>query len=180
MLVLYFSSMSAGEETQPPEKQLIRGDIPVTGGITPAVTQPPASQSNQAASAPLYSYNPEGKLDPFIPFIEERKETQATTQKRPESKIPLTPLQKMEIGQISIVGIIVSPNGNRAMVQDSSGKGYIITKGTYIGRDFGKVEEVLKDKIVIHEDIVDTVTNKPKTRVVTLELPKKYEDGGVQ
>jgi len=64
------------------------------------------------------------------------------------------------------VGIIRSPSGNRALVQETSGKGYVVKKGTYIGTNSGKIVQILKDTIIIEEESEDiygkvSITKKP-------------------
>ncbi len=141
----------------------------------------PVTKEKQETESPVYSYNPVGKIDPFRPILSDRLNGGPSgPRKRPERTAPLTPLQKIDINQVSLVGIIVSPKGNTAMVQDASGKGYIITKGTYIGTNFGKVVKILKDKLVVNEEVEDYISGRIKTREVTLELPKQYNNGSMQ
>ena len=47
------------------------------------------------------------------------------------------------------------PNENRALVQEATGKGYIVKTGTYIGLNSGKIVQILKDRIVIEEEVED-------------------------
>lgn len=139
-----------------------------------------ATKEKQGSEEPVYSYNPEGKIDPFKPILSGVSGRASGSRKKRSKTVPLTPLQKININQVKLVGIIESPNGNKAMVQDPSGKGYILTKGTYIGTNFGKVAKILSNKVVVQEEIEDFITGKLKIQEVTLELPKKYEDGSVQ
>jgi type IV pilus assembly protein PilP len=41
------------------------------------------------------------------------------------------------------------------LVQETSGKGYVVTKGTYIGTNSGKIVQILKDRIIIEEESED-------------------------
>ena len=65
----------------------------------------------------------------------------------------------MDLSQLKLVGVIMSPDGNKALVEDSSGKGYFLSKGTYIGINAGKVVEIQKDRIIIEEEIQDATGN---------------------
>jgi Tfp pilus assembly protein PilP len=40
----------------------------------------------------------------------------------------------------------------RALLEDSSGKGYIISKGSFIGKNQGKVTDILKDEMWFHRN----------------------------
>jgi type IV pilus assembly protein PilP len=116
-----------------------------------------------------YSYNPAGKPDPFKPFIQ-------LTPVRGASRVPLTPLQKFDISQLKLVAIISTREGNIAMVEDATGKGYFLKKGTWIGKNDGKVTKILKDKVII-EEVYQDVFGQRKTNEITLSI-QKIEGGG--
>ena len=111
-------------------------------------------------------YNPEGKLDPFEPLFKKERVSLAVGKKKIKRRKPLTPLERVNLSQLTLVGIIRSPSGNRALVQESSGKGYVVKKGTYIGTNSGKIVQILKDTIIIEEESEDiygkvSITKKP-------------------
>ncbi len=132
---------------------------PAEAGPTPDSTDPAASGDKAAAPEPAtaaepmmmaYSYDPKGKLDPFVPWYEgERKPASGTERKR----IPLSPLERVDLSQLKLVGIVLTARGNKALVEESSGKGYVISKGTYIGLNRGKVSKILRDRVIIMESI---------------------------
>ena len=97
-------------------------------------------------------YNPEGKMDPFLPLIREEPEIIANTQRK-KKRIPMTPIEKMELSQMKLVAVIHMQKTSKAMVEEASGKGYLIEKGTYIGLHAGRVVEILKDRVVVQEEI---------------------------
>ena len=97
-------------------------------------------------------YNPEGKLDPFEPLFKKERVSLAVGKKKIKRRKPLTPLERVNLSQLTLVGIIRAPSGNRALVQESSGKGYVVKKGTYIGTNSGKIVQILKDRIIIEEE----------------------------
>jgi len=119
---------------------------------------------------PEYIYNPAGKPDPFKPFI------QLAPIKGVVRTVPLTPLQKYDISQLKLVAVISTPEGNIALVEDSSGRGYFVKRGTEIGKNDGKVTRILKDRIVI-EEIYPDVWGQSKKSEVYLFL-HKIEEGG--
>jgi type IV pilus assembly protein PilP len=76
-------------------------------------------------------YTREGKVDPFEPFLrvpeaEVSNEEQEKLQIRP----PQTPLEKFELDQLKLTGILFSPVKIRALIEEASGKGYIVSEGT--------------------------------------------------
>ena len=116
-----------------------------------------------------YSYNPAGKSDPFKPFIQ-------LASIRGGSRAVLTPLQKFDISQLKLVAIITAPGGNIALVEDVTGKGYFLKKGTWIGKNDGKVTKILKDKVII-EEVYQDIFGQTKTNEISLFL-HKVEEGG--
>lgn len=127
--------------------------------------------------APLVkTYNPEGKIDPFAPLFQEQpvaKQTISTSKrKRP---IPQTPLEKIDLNQLKLTAIIISSSGNKAMVEEASGKGYVIEKGTPIGTKWGKVVEIKKDTVLVDEEeenLLGEITFKRKE----MKLQKPFGD----
>ncbi len=58
-------------------------------------------------------------------------------------------------------------------MEDSSGKGHVVSKGTYVGLNAGKVIQINKDRIVIEEEFEDLDGNiKTKKRVLILQNQK--------
>lgn len=101
-------------------------------------------------------YDPTGKIDPFAPIF---KETPPAEEESAEKKIlrrrPLTPLEKIDLSQLKLVGVIRAESGNRAMVEDATGKGYVITKGSYVGIYGGRVVQIERDRTFIEEEVED-------------------------
>jgi type IV pilus assembly protein PilP len=138
--------------------------IPAAG--KKATKQKPAAKKKRLPPV----YNPEGKTDPFKPLFSEQPKLQKAKKKK-KRRVPRTPLEKVALSQLKLVGIIMAQSGNRALVQEASGKGYIIKKGTYIGLNSGKVVQIKKDKVVIEEEI-ENIVGKLMTRNKELSLPK--------
>ena len=103
-------------------------------------------------------YNPEGKIDPFAPLFREEKlvagDGEAMGMGKAGICIPHTPLQKADLSQLKLVGIICASSGNRAMVEEASGRGYVIERGTFIGINCGRVEQILKDRVIVNEPLL--------------------------
>ena len=114
-------------------------------------------------------YDPTGKTDPFEPLFQERPVL--TKQKKRKKRLPQTPLERIDLSQLRLVGIILASSGNRALVEESSGKGYVIKKGTYIGTNAGKVVNIKKETVVVEEEFEDAY-GKIATRKREIKLPK--------
>jgi len=114
------------------------------------------------------AYIARGKIDPFEPLF---KDTPVFRKKK-KKRIPRTPLEKLSLGQLKLVAIIRASSGNKALVEESSGKGYVIKKGTYIGLNSGKIIKIEKDNIIIEEEIQDIQGNiEVRQRELKLQKP---------
>ncbi len=128
-----------------------------------------SGKGSEVKREPFFVYDPTGKRDPFRPFI--RKEVAV----KPKGVV-LSPLQRYDLSQLKLVAIIVGSGEDRAMVEDSEGKGYIIKKGTYIGNKFGRVKEILSDRVIVVEKYRDYL-GRVRTREVILKLHPAEEEG---
>ena len=133
---------------------------------------PPGSESNAAShenTGDPNQYLSTGR-DPFRPFTLDLK-----TQRAGDG--PLTPLQKYELGQLKVAGVVAGMDPPRAMVEDSSGMGYIVTVGTPMGRNGGVVRAIEPGKIIVEETYLDFY-GKEHANEVVLAVPS--EDGEQQ
>ena len=150
----------------PPAKQTDAGQEKKTDPTPGAVAEKSKSGSlvslinlfNQGKS-PSYDsykalYDPEGKIDPFKPLFGEAVEPKKKP--KPKPKRPLTPLERVDLSQLKLVAVILAPSGNRALVKEASGKGYIIKKDTPIGIHSGRVIQILKSSLLVKEEVEDT------------------------
>jgi type IV pilus assembly protein PilP len=115
------------------------------------------------------AYDATGKIDPFEPLV--RENPVLVKKKKDKKRIPRSPLERIDLSQLKLVGIILASSGNRALIEESSGKGYVIKKGTYIGLNSGKVVKIIKEKVVVEEEFED-VFGKSKLRQREIKLPK--------
>lgn len=101
-------------------------------------------------------YDPAHKIDPFEPLIREtpRKNSDSATYADTGPK-GTHPLEDIDLSQLKLTGIMLAASGNRALVRESSGRGYVISEGTPIGTHRGRVAGVLKDKVVVKEKMKD-------------------------
>jgi Tfp pilus assembly protein PilP len=130
---------------------------------TPTKKKVPASQKE-----PTISYNPQGLVDPFKPFI------QIGSASKPVEGIPRTPLQEYDLSQLKLTAIILMGDEKScAMVEDSAGKGFTLKKGTYIGKRGGKVKAIQKDRVLVEVPLRAYGTKK--TQEIVIKMP---EEGG--
>ena len=78
-------------------------------------------------------------------------------------------LERLDLDKVKLVAVVWNIPEPKAMVEDSGGKGYIITKGTPLGKNRGKVTRISASGVVVTEPY-DTSPGKTKTREITLKL----------
>ena len=106
-----------------------------------------SQKESQLQQKDSFQYQREGDPDPFKPFINQ----------------PSTPIPARTLQNFTLVGVIVIGKEKVAMVEDASGRGYYLNKGSKIGR--GRVSKI-EDKEV---RLIETV-KKATGRIVTKEL----------
>ncbi len=112
-----------------------------------------------------YTYESQGKRDPFTPL---------TTVRKPitEEKVSLTPLQKYELDQFRVIGIIVKEGGPVAMITAPDGKSYVVREGTWLGPNDGIVKGITATKVLIEETLYDFLGVKHSS-TYEMKLPRK-------
>jgi type IV pilus assembly protein PilP len=125
-------------------------------------------------------YNPAGRIDPFEPLFQARQEKMSPGSMKSQSirdarRGKLTPLEKLDISQLTLTAIIQGQQRNVAMVQESTGKGHVIKKGTYLGINSGRVVEITKNAVVIEEEVEDLL-GKIIVRKREMKLQKPLGD----
>ena len=100
-------------------------------------------------------YNPEGGIDPFSNlWLKKPDDYQSLSE--PVADCPKgAVLQELDLGQLNLIGIILTGSGNRALLQEASGRGHIISEGMCIGKNGSKVATILLDKIIFEEKMRD-------------------------
>ncbi len=154
----------AKSPSPPPKKP-----TPLTG--QQALAALPKKHSPSAVSAADSDYDPKGKIDPFLPIFKAQTD-ETSKKKRPRIRSqPPTPLEKIDLSQLKLVSILTRPSGKLAMVEEASGKGYLVKKGTLMGINMGKVVKIQKDRLQIEEQVED-LFGKVSLRVRELKLQK--------
>ena len=117
-----------------------------------------------------FIYETEGRPDPFEPFISEEILQESAETTPPEK---LTGMRQFEPGQLSLVAIMFTESNPMAMVEDSSHKGYIIRRGTKIGKS-GVVSDILPNQVIIKQ-LSYSMTREKKYKTVEMTLRKEGE-----
>ena len=163
-------SITACGDSQPPEKKKVEATLKKK--LKKKVKKESKDGKKAAKEVVAYHYDPKGKKDPFQPVIkEEKKLTEAILERG-----PLTPLQKYSLHELKLVAIITGTEDPKAMVEDPKGDGYIISKGTPIGDQYGEVSEIKKNEVVVVEKVLDPDLEKIIYKNVSLILHMPEEE----
>ncbi len=145
-----------------------QGTPPAQGTVAPAKA-PPAAKAEQPEELeeidePVddYTYNPIGKRDPFRSFL--------SLGNRGRDPIPRTPLQKFELDEYQLVGIVWGVERPRALVEDPQGVGYVMEIGTYIGKNWGKVTQISPSEVMVTEEY-QTIDGELVVNTLPMSLP---------
>jgi len=125
-------------------------------------------------STDTFEYQIEGRPDPFMPFITERSSSTENPDEIIEGNQNLTGMQLFEPGQLTLVALLQTGGSTFAMVQDFTGKGYVIEEGTKIGRR-GVVSDIVTNKVIIEEKAL-TRGGKTLTNKIAMVLKKEGEE----
>jgi type IV pilus assembly protein PilP len=148
----------------PAEGEATAQPVKPAAPVEPAPAKPDdvASGGNQPVSDLIeqsrsiaVGYDPTGRIDPFEPLFRDESGAEGAPSHKGKHKkrTPQTPLERVAISQLKLSAVMRTAKGNSAIVEDATGKGYVIKKGTYIGLNSGQVVKIEKDRVVIEEEI---------------------------
>lgn len=122
----------------------------VAGAQTPAAPPPAAPPSRALPAAPQgYSYNPEGRRDPFVSLLNRGVE-QRQQSPRPEG------LSGLSVTDISIRGIVANRGSYIAMIEAPEARTYIVRTGDKLYD--ATVKAVLADAVVFVQQVNDPLS----------------------
>ena len=141
---------------------------------------------------PTPPYDAKDKPDPFLSYLikaqkslsrleeekqrrlekereKERNRKLAAAEKLKALREPHTELQKLDISQLTLTAIIKGKDRAWAMVRDKAGRGYILKKGTFIGKNGGVVDKVVWE-------VKKALFGKRYVRKVIIKEPYLYKE----
>ncbi len=113
-----------------------------------------------------FSYDPADYRDPFASLLNIKKV---------RDEVPLeqlTPLQRVSLADVRLQGIILLGRKGVAQIVTPDGKAHVVTPGTAMGRNRGKVVRITSDEVVVEEEFEDYMGEKVKQETV-LRLRKE-------
>ncbi len=134
---------------------------PAAGAAVAANVEPPSAAS--------YTYDPKGKPDPFRPLYVEKTEKPAPKKIIETAPEGGTPLERLDLAHLRLVALVWNIPTPRARVEDAGGTGYILTIGTSVGKNQGKVTQITSSGLTVNERYI-APDGKVKHRDVPLKL----------
>lgn len=137
-------------------------------GQKTAIASVPAGTSTAAEekAAVKYAYKPAGRRDPFAPIIE--KIVKKSRGERP-------PLERHNIGDFTLSGIIWGGFGYNAILEGPDGKGYFVKVGTLLGPNGGVIRRINKNNLVVEEKYRN-YAGKTERKEIVMQLRRKQEE----
>ncbi len=128
------------EKTEPPEPQA-------------AVEEQASVEAEAVPTPPGYEYDPTGRREPFDPLIKDVIAEDIDPVLPPDEDEQKMPLQKFEVNQLKITGIVMGSFGDYARVIAPDGKSYTVNVGTLVGTHEGEVISITDNAVVVREII---------------------------
>lgn len=147
----------------PPPAKAPQQPKPVVQKQISTVALPPA-QTNQLDFST--------KKDPFKPFIAVKAATPAELVRQKADLKPVLPIHSFDVSQFRLIGAVSDPKGNKAMVVDPAGKGYVLRLGMTIGKNEGKITRIDTSGVEVVEQFRDE-NNKVRKETIRIPLLRK-------
>lgn len=141
--LLLGGTWGCAKEEAPPPGPVVRKIAPQPGAAPPPK---PVVEEKKPEPRAVPAYEPEGKRDPFVSFVK------SDARKVNEDRSAVPPLQRYELGELKMVGVIWGKNGASALIEDAEGKGYTVHVGYRIGRAGGVVTRITDKEITVREE----------------------------
>ncbi len=124
---------------------------------TPAPAAPPAAQAPAQAQVPAptpadtFTYNPDGRRDPFVSLL-----TKGGERHVPRPGQDLEGVAGLAVEDLTVRGIVTSPSGLVAMVQSPDRKTYLVRQNDKLLD--GIVKSVTPEGLVILQEVNDPLS----------------------
>ncbi len=114
--------------------------------------------------------------DPFESYLTVMRQQAQQRSQQWQSDHPREPLEAFDLSTLKLVAIFSMGKKRVAMVEDSTGKGYVVRPGSYIGTNSGRVTKITKKNLILTEKSI-APTGEIVNREVTLTLKEVNEPG---
>jgi Tfp pilus assembly protein PilP len=171
MLALLVTARASAQQPGAPQPAPPPTAAPAPAQPAPAQPAPAQPAPGQPAPKPAepgapFTYNPEGRRDPFISLI-----GKGTDPKSAGARPPGVP--GLLINEVSVKGIVRNSSGYVALIQGADTKTYVVKAGDRLLD--GTVKSIVQDAVVFSQDV-----NDPLSLVKQKEIrkPLRSAEGG--
>lgn len=160
--VLALSLAACGGSAKPASRPAAAAPVKAAN---PAPAATPVAASPEPAY--VYTYSPVGKRDPFRSPMEElrRRDKQSS-----QVSVCNDALCQWDLDQLKLVAVITGDANPIAMVEDPLGRGHIVRRNAKMGRQGGKVTQILRDSVTVTEYLPGGADGKVISNPVSLQL----------
>jgi Tfp pilus assembly protein PilP len=130
----------------------------------PAKPAQPAPQAPPPTPEPGYTYNPDGRRDPFVSLTGRTEVGSGPGMARPAG------IGGLLIGEVNVKGVLRDRNGFMALLQAPDNKTYTVRVGDKLLD--GTVKSINQEKVVFSQNV-----NDPLSLVKQREVPKPVRPG---
>ncbi len=172
----YLAKVPRSAESGEPLSFVIQGNAALVGQAAQAALKAAQDSARQTPSASAvrdepFKYPASNRRDPFEPY--------EISSAEPEDDGDRPPLERYELSELKLTAIVAAGDLSSATVEDAKGRGFIVRKGSRIGRNKGEITEILTDRLTVVEIVTDS-TGRQKTNSVTFTLRTKEQEEALQ
>lgn len=139
---------------------------PATSAGAPSTPVAAAAQTPPLAEAvDGYTYDPKSRREPF----------QSLTRlvKIDKTRLEMPPLQRVQLSDLKLLGIMWGGYGYHGLVRTPDGKGYTVKEGMLMGTNNGVISAITDKAVIVSEPSIDIAGNKSTKDVEILLRPKE-------
>ena len=149
--LVFLVGVSGCEDEPPPTPPIIKRPAP-----PPPPEEPPPPAEAEAAEEDKDKDKDNDKSGPSAageqadkrdPFSYSKIEAEGAT----EEQAPLLPLQRYDLTDLKMVGVIWGEKDPKALIEDAEGTGYTVSIGEKVGRSGGLVVRITQTEIIVKE-----------------------------
>jgi type IV pilus assembly protein PilP len=110
--------------------------------------------------------------DPFASYLVALSERGQAALREREARLsnrPREALENFDLSTLTLVAIYKMGEDRVAMIQDPAGKGYIVRRGNYMGKNNGRIEKIDNNSLYLVEQVLNPA-GEITDRQVTLTL----------
>lgn len=139
---------------------------PATSAGVPSTPVAAAAKTPPLAEAvDGYTYDPKSRREPF----------QSLTRlvKIDKTRLEMPPLQRVQLSDLKLLGIMWGGYGYYGLVRTPDGKGYTVKEGMLMGTNNGVISAITDKAVIVSEPSIDIAGNKSTKDVEILLRPKE-------